>query len=84
MKNGNALFGIFQGMFEKNILTFNLGWDEGGKNNESFDDIRAIQHLLKEKGIKPDTEIDAANTSGPASIVFKDPDGNVILTDQHR
>ena len=84
MKNGNSLIGLFEGMFEKNILTFNPGWDENGKNTEPFDDVRAIQKHLKEKGIKLDTEIESVSTSGPASIVFKDPDGNVILIDQHR
>ena len=84
MKNGNSLIGLFQGMFEKNILTFNPGWDESGKNTEPFDDVRAIQKILKDKDIKLDTEIEAASTSGPASIFFKDPDGNVILIDQHR
>ena len=84
MKNGNSLIGLFQGMFEKNILTFNPGWDENGKNIEPFDDVRAIQQHLKNKGIKLDNEIDAASTTGPASIIFKDPDGNGILIDQHR
>ncbi len=84
MKNGNSLIGLFEGMFEKNILTFNPGWDENGKNIEPFDDVRTIQNHLEEKGIKLDTEIDKATNSGPASIIFKDPDGNVILIDQHR
>ena len=83
MKNENSLIGLFQGMFKNNILTFNPGWDENGKNVESFNDVREIQGHLKDKGIKVDNEI-AANTSGPASIVVKDPDGNVIYIDQHR
>ena len=83
MKNGNSLIGVFRGMFEKNILTFNPGWDEEGKNIASFDDVRAIQQHLKNKGIKLDNET-AADSLGPASIVFKDPDGNIILIDQHR
>ncbi|MET0636056.1 MAG: VOC family protein [Chitinophagaceae bacterium] len=83
MKNENSLIGLFHDMFEKNILTFNPGWDENGKNIESFDDVREIQRLLIENGIKPETEI-TANTSGPASIVIKDPDGNMIYIDQHR
>jgi len=70
-------------MFENNILTFNPGWDENGKDVESFDDVREIQRLLKDKGIKLESEI-ATNTSGPASITVKDPDGNVIYIDQHR
>ena len=83
MKNENSLIGLFHGMFENNILTFNPGWDENGKNVESFDDVREIQRSLKGKGIKLESEI-AANTSGPASIMVKDPDGNVIYIDQHR
>ncbi len=83
MKNENSLIGLFQGMFENNILTFNPGWDENGNNIESFNDIREIQKELKVKGIKIDNEIDT-NTSGPASFMLTDPDGNVILIDQHR
>ena len=84
MKNENALIGLFQGMFENNILTFNPGWDENGKNIETFNDVREIHSHLKEKGIKLDSEIASTNTSGPASVFLKDPDGNVILIDQHR
>ena len=83
MKNENALIGLFQGMFESNILTFNPGWDENGKNIEPFDDVREINRLLKEKGIQPVSET-LPGTSGPGSIVIKDPDGNVIYIDQHR
>lgn len=83
MKNENSIIGLFQGMLEGNILTFNPGWDENGKNIDTFDDVREIQRLLKEKGIKLDSEAQA-NTSGPASIILKDPDGNVIFVDQHR
>ncbi len=83
MKNGNSLIGLFQGMFENNIITFNPGWDENGKNIEPFDDVREIQRQLKDKGIKQESEV-TTNTSGPASIIFKDPDGNVIYIDQHR
>lgn len=82
MKNGNALIGLFQGMFEKNILTFNPGWDENAQKVENFDDVRAIQKYLKSKGIKLITEADE-NTTGPASIILEDPDGNQILFDQH-
>ena len=82
MKNGNSLIGLFQGMFESNILTFNPGWDENAKLLESFDDVRAIQKVLKDKGLDLNTEADE-NTFGPASIVLTDPDGNVILIDQH-
>ena len=83
MKNENSLIGIFQGMFEGNILTFNPGWDENAKNIDKFDDVREIQQLLKSKGIKLKAEADE-KTSGPASIMTTDPDGNVILVDQHR
>lgn len=83
MKNGNALIGLFQGMFENNILTFNPGWDENAKNLDSFDDVRSIQKELKSKGLALMTEADEAS-SGPASFMITDPDGNVILIDQHR
>ncbi len=82
MKNGNALIGLFQGMFENNILTFNPGWDESANTLEHFDDVRAIQKHLKNKNITLEREAEN-NTSGPASIVFIDPDGNTILIDQH-
>lgn len=83
MKNENALVGLFQGMFQGNILTFNPGWDESAKEVGNFDDIRKIQEHLKSKGIKLTSEADNT-TSGPASMMFSDPDGNVILIDQHR
>ncbi|MBG7611072.1 VOC family protein [Polaribacter sp. BAL334] len=82
MKNGNALVGLFQGMFENNILTFNPGWDESANNLDDFDDIRTIQKQLKKEGIKLETEADE-NSSGPASFLILDPDGNVVLIDQH-
>lgn len=82
MKNGNALVGLFQGMFENNILTFNPGWNENAKELESFDDIRDIQKHLKENHIKLERETNETG-NGPASIVFFDPDGNCILIDQH-
>lgn len=83
MKNENSLIGLFHGMFENNILTFNPGWDENGKNIEKFDDIREIQRQLKKKGIPINPQADE-NTSGPASFMVTDPDGNVVLFDQHR
>ncbi len=83
MKNENSLIGLFQGMFDNNILTFNPGWDENGNNIESFNDIREIQEELKNKGIKIENEIDKTS-SGPASFKITDPDGNVVLIDQHR
>jgi predicted lactoylglutathione lyase len=83
MKNEHALIGLFQGMFEGNLLTFNPGWDYNAQNMEAFDDIRAIQRQLKDKGIAINPEADE-KTSGPASFMVTDPDGNVILLDQHR
>lgn len=82
MKNDNALIGLFQGMFEDNILTFNPGWDEDAQALETFDDVRTIQKQLKGKGIKLEREADE-QTRGPASIVLMDPDGNPVLIDQH-
>lgn len=83
MKNENSLIGLFQGMFANNILTFNPGWDENANNVEKFDDVREIQRQLKNKGFKIDNEADE-KTSGPASFMITDPDGNVIYIDQHR
>jgi predicted lactoylglutathione lyase len=83
LKNGNALIGLFQGMFQGNVLTFNPGWDENAQNIESFDDVRTIQKQLKENGISLLSEADE-NTTGPASMMISDPDGNIILIDQHR
>ncbi|NJW54059.1 VOC family protein [Salinimicrobium oceani] len=83
MKNGNALVGLFQGMFQGNILTFNPGWDENAQNLEKFDDVREIQKHLKNKDIPLLSEADE-NSSGPASLMLTDPDGNMILVDQHR
>ncbi len=82
MKNGDALVGLFQGMFENNILTFNPGWDQNAQNLEDYDDVRAIQKHLKSQGAKLDREADES-TSGPESLVVLDPDGNAILIDQH-
>jgi len=83
MKNGNALIGLFQGMFENNILTFNPGWDENAQPFNPFDDVRTIQQQIKKAGIQPVTEADE-NGSGPAHLIVTDPDGNTILIDQHR
>jgi catechol 2,3-dioxygenase-like lactoylglutathione lyase family enzyme len=83
MKNGQCVIGLFHGMFDNNILTFNPGWDQDAKNVESFTDVREIQQNLKSKGISFSSEVDEA-TEGPGSFVIKDPDGNVILFDQHR
>jgi len=82
MKNDKCVIGLFQGMFEKNILTFNPGWDENATKIDSFTDIRDLQRQLKAKGIQIQTEA-SENTSGPASFIVVDPDGNPILVDQH-
>lgn len=83
LKNGKTVIGLFQGMFEKNLLTFNPGWDENANHIDPFDDIRAIYWHLKENGIEPQNEVDVTH-KGPASIMITDPDGNPILIDQHR
>ena len=83
MKNENALIGLFQGMFEGNILTFNPGWDENAADLKEFDDIRDIQKQLKSSGLSLLSEADESS-DGPASLMLTDPDGNMILIDQHR
>ncbi|GLR19497.1 VOC family protein [Portibacter lacus] len=82
MKNGDALIGLFEGMFEGNILTFNPGWDQDAQTLENYDDIRKIQKHLKENGIPLSSETDESG-KGPGSISFTDPDNNNILIDQH-
>ena len=82
MKSGDTLIGLFQGMFENNILTFNPGWDQSANMVEGYDDVRTIQKRLKESGLSLMTEVDEAG-SGPGSVVLMDPDGNAILLDQH-
>jgi catechol 2,3-dioxygenase-like lactoylglutathione lyase family enzyme len=83
MKNGDALIGLFQGMFEQNILTFNPGWDVNAEPTEQFTDVRDLQSELKRAGLTLQSEADESG-SGPASFVIVDPDGNPILVDQHR
>lgn len=83
MNNGDHVIGLFQGMFEKNILTFNPGWDQGAQNVEAFTDVRDLQKQLKADGVVFMTEADES-TTGPASFMLADPDGNQILFDQHR
>lgn len=82
MKNGDHIIGLFQGMFEKNSLTFNPGWDQDVNTLASFTDVRDLQRELKAQGITMQSEADES-TSGPASFVIVDPDGNPILIDQH-
>lgn len=83
MKNEESIVGLFQGMFSGNILTFNPGWDQSAANLDNFDDVRVIQKDLKSKGMNIGEEIDQSS-EGPASFMITDPDGNVILIDQHR
>ena len=82
MKNGDHAIGLFQGMFEKNILTFNPGWDSKAQKLATFTDVREIQRQLKAQGVKLLKEADES-TTGPASLMAVDPDGNPILLDQH-
>ncbi|MDM5314824.1 VOC family protein [Fictibacillus sp. b24] len=83
MKNESCVIGLFQGMFEKNILTFNPGWNQNAESLDEFTDIRELQKHLKEQGVKLLTEADETS-AGPASFTIEDPDGNPILVDQHR
>ncbi|MEM8985076.1 MAG: VOC family protein [Pseudomonadota bacterium] len=83
LRNGEHIIGLFQGMFEKNMLTFNPGWNQRSENTESFTDVRAIQAALQDAGVTLDQSTDP-DGSGPASIALTDPDGNPILIDQHR
>lgn len=83
LKNGTTIIGLFQGMFDKNILTFNPGWDENAQEIDPFTDVRALQAQLKAAGVELTSEADP-DGSGPASITLVDPDGNPILIDQHR
>lgn len=77
------MIGLFQGMFEDNILTFNPGWDQSAQNTDSFTDVRDVQKQLKAHGLELMSEADEAS-DGPASLMLQDPDGNTILIDQHR
>jgi lactoylglutathione lyase len=83
MKNESCVIGLFHGMFEKNILTFNPGWNQNAENIDSFTDVRELQKQLKESGIKILFEAEE-NGEGPAHLTIEDPDGNPILIDQHR
>jgi lactoylglutathione lyase len=83
LKNGDYVIGLFQGMFEKNMLTFNPGWDSNAQPLGSFTDVRELQRQLRAQGVAFATEADE-KTTGPASFVIADPDGNPILFDQHR
>ena len=82
LRNGTTVIGLFQGMFEQNILTFNPGWDSQGQTLDGYTDVREIQKKLKEAGLELKSEADES-TTGPASLVVVDPDGNPVLIDQH-
>lgn len=82
LKNGDHAIGLFQGMFEKNIMTFNPGWDSNAQELDTFTDVRDLQRQLKEQGVELMSEADES-TTGPASFMAVDPDGNPILVDQH-
>ena len=82
MKNGDHVIGLFQGMFDKNVLTFNPGWDSNARKMAAFTDVRELQRQLKAQGVQMVTEADESKT-GPASFMALDPDGNPILVDQH-
>lgn len=83
MKNGPHIIGLFQGMFEKNCLTFNPGWNQDAQNTADFTDVRSLHKQLEDSGIKIDYK-NLENASGPGSFALTDPDGNPILIDQHR
>ena len=82
LQNETSTIGLFQGMFDKNIMTFNPGWDRSGNSVPDFDDVRDIQRTLKNRGLALTAEADEA-TTGPASLMLLDPDGNPVLIDQH-
>ena len=82
LKNGETVIGLFQGMFDKNILTFNPGWDQNAQKLATFTDVRDLQRRLKARGLELQSEADESG-SGPASFTVIDPDGNPILVDQH-
>lgn len=82
LRNGSTTIGLFQGMFDQNLMTFNPGWSATAEPLDAFEDIRDVQQTLKERGVELATEADPAE-SGPASFMLVDPDGNQILVDQH-
>lgn len=82
LKNGSTVIGLFQGMFDKNILTFNPGWDQSAGPLASFTDVRDVQKSLDAQGVTITTRADP-DSEGPAHIILSDPDGNVIMLDQH-
>jgi lactoylglutathione lyase len=82
LKNGGHVIGLFQGMFDRNTLTFNPGWDQNAQPVEGFTDVRELQRRLKEQGVELAAEADES-TTGPAYFMAIDPDGNPVLVDQH-
>jgi hypothetical protein len=82
MQNGTTKIGLFQGLFDRNMLTFNPGWDSNAKKLETFTDVRELQRELARAGIEPVEKADES-TTGPAHFMLEDPDGNPILVDQH-
>jgi len=82
MKNGDQAIGLFQEMFDKNILTFNPGWNSDAQQLDKFTDVRELQRHLKDRGVEMISQVDE-NSTGPASFMIIDPDGNTILVDQH-
>lgn len=83
LRNGDHVIGLFQGMFERNLLTFNPGWDQQAQETGSFTDVRELQRRLREAGVELASEVDESG-SGPGSFMIVDPDGNPVLFDQHR
>ena len=83
LRNGDHVIGLFQGMFEGNVMTFNPGWDQQAQETSEFTDVRSIQSALESAGLELATRVEEG-TSGPGSVMLQDPDGNQILIDQHR
>ncbi|BDZ53986.1 hypothetical protein GCM10025870_10590 [Agromyces marinus] len=83
LRNGSHVIGLFQGMFERNLLTFNPGWDQAAAEVDPFTDVRELQRTLRDAGVEFVSEVDEHGT-GPGSFVVVDPDGNPVLVDQHR
>jgi catechol 2,3-dioxygenase-like lactoylglutathione lyase family enzyme len=83
LRNGDHVIGLFQGMFDRNMLTFNPGWDQQSNNLDTFTDVRELQRQLRDQGVAVEVEADESG-EGPASFMVIDPDGNPVFVDQHR
>jgi catechol 2,3-dioxygenase-like lactoylglutathione lyase family enzyme len=83
LRSGDHVIGLFEGMFEHNVLTFNPGWDQQGQETATFTDVRVLQQALRDEGVTILSEVDESG-EGPGSLMVMDPDGNPILIDQHR